>query len=117
MRFLVDEMFSPQVAEQLRAAGHDARHVSDASLVAAEDARVLDLAAVEQRVLVTENAIDFVPLLDERAAAGVQTTPVLIALKRRLPRPAGALVHVLVQRLSRWADDHPEPYGHVHWLP
>lgn len=116
MRFLVDEMFSPHVAELLRDAGHDARHVSEIGLAAAEDVRILDLVVAQRRVVLTENAIDFVPLLDERTAAGASVTPVLIALKRNLPRAAGVLATELAERVGKWAERNPDPYHHVHWL-
>lgn len=117
MRFLIDEMFGPAVAERLRRAGHDAQQVGDVGLSGAEDASVLAWSAVQSRFVVTENAVDFVPLLDQRSAANEPLTPVVIALKRTLPKEAGVLAHRLSQRLCRWADEHPEPYRHVHWLP
>lgn len=41
---------------------------------------------------------------------------VMLALKRTLPADAGALANELANRLARWADHHPDPYRHVHWL-
>lgn len=117
MRFLIDEMFSPQVADRLRDTGHDAVHVEDVTLTGAEDAHVLAYAADAQRVVVTENVADFVPLLDQRTALGLSVTPVVVALKRSLPSGAGALVYHLTQRLNWWAEKNPTPYRHVHWLP
>ena len=73
-------------------------------------------AATEDRVVVTENATDFLPLLDEMIAAGDTVPAVVIALKRSLPRRAGALPHALVGRLVQWADANPEPYRHAHLL-
>lgn len=45
MRFLVDNALSPQVAEGLQNAGHDAVHVRDIGLATADDDVLLNLAA------------------------------------------------------------------------
>lgn len=116
MRFLIDEMFSPVVARLVCESGHDAESVLELGMAGAEDPQVLARAAAHGQVLVTENAVDFVLLLDEWTAAGDPVTAVVIALKRTLPRPAGALAHELAGRLVDWAQSHPEPYPHVHWL-
>lgn len=115
MRFLVDEMFSAEVVGLLESEGHDATHVRTLGLGAAEDRDVLARAAEDGYLVVTENAADFIPLLDERVAAGLSTTPVVIVLKSNLPR-GGAMHSALVKRLCRWADENPDPYRHVHWL-
>ncbi len=116
MRFLIDEMFSPAVARHLTDLGHDARHVRDVGLAGRTDDEVFDRATAENRVVVTENAVDFVALLDAAVGAGVLTPPVVLALKRTLPADAGAMANELAKRLARWADNHPDPYRHVHWL-
>ncbi len=116
MRFLIDEMFSRDVARQLTEKGHEAAHVADLALAGAEDAQVLARAAIDGRVVVTEDVGDFVPLLDTGTASGQPVPPVVIALKRNLPTGAGAMTHGLVSRLTTWADEHPTPYPHVHWL-
>jgi Domain of unknown function (DUF5615) len=116
VRFLIDEMFSPAVARTLTELGHDALHVRDLGLGGRTDDEVLDRATAEDRVVVTENAVDFVALLDTAAGAGLVTAPVVLALKRTLPTGAGAMAHELAKRLARWAENHPDPYRHVHWL-
>ncbi len=116
MRFLIDEMFHPEVARQLRDAGHDGVHVGDVGLAGAEDVDIVARAAADDRVVVTENAVDFVSLLDARTATGQRVPPVVIALERTLPAGAGAMTHHLAVRLVRWAERHPSPYRHVHWL-
>lgn len=116
MRFLIDEMFSSNTADCLVGAGHDAVHVHGVGLAGVEDGDVLVFAANEDRVVVTENAADFVPLLDGRTAAGLALVPVVIALKRNLPAPAGAMHHALAEQLALWAEKNPDPYRHVHWL-
>jgi predicted nuclease of predicted toxin-antitoxin system len=117
LRFVVDEMFGPASAAYLRDAGHDAVHLIDAGLGGSEDAEVLAMAAAQGRAVVTENARDFIPLLDERIAAGHPVCTVIIASKKNLPRDAGAMAHDLAQRLVAWAEDHPKPHKHVYWLP
>jgi predicted nuclease of predicted toxin-antitoxin system len=116
VRFLIDEMFGAEVAICLVEAGHDGVHVADLGLCGATDRDVVTRAATEDRVVVTENAADFLPLLDEMIAAGDTVPAVVIALKRSLPRRAGALHHAQVGRLVQWADANPEPYRHAHWL-
>jgi hypothetical protein len=116
VRFLIDEMFSPAVARHLTELGHDTRHVRQAGLGGRPDDEVLRWATAENRVVITENAVDFVALLDADTSAGVVTAAVVLALKRTLPAEAGAMAHALAERLARWADDHPDPYRHVHWL-
>lgn len=54
MRWLVDECVSPEIARMLRGLGHDVVHVLE-SYRAASDEFVFELAAREQRVLVTED--------------------------------------------------------------
>lgn len=116
MRFLVDEMFGSDVADRLDLAGHGAVHVRDLGLAGAPDSDVLARAVEDRWIVVTENAVDFIPLLDSRTAAGLAVTPVVIALKKNLPVGAGAMCHALVKKLVKWADDNPDPYPHVHWL-
>lgn len=116
MRFLIDEMFSPAVARHLTDLGHDARQVRDLGPAGRTDDEVFDRATAEERIVVTENAVDFVALLDAAASGGLVTAPVVLALKRTLPAGAGTMAHELATRLARWADDHPDPYRHVHWL-
>ena len=109
-------MFGPDLVTHLRAAGFDADHVQNLGLSGSDDRDVLARAAEDDSIVVTENAADFIPLLDARTAAGLPTPPVVIALKRNLPAPAGAMHHPLADKLTRWTKDQPSPYRHVHYL-
>lgn len=115
MRFLLDEMYSERVAERLAEQGHDAVHVRSIGMAGAADADVLSRAAEEGRALVTENAADLLPLLDQRQGAGLAMAPVLIALKAG--RGQGGGLHArLADDISAWAAAQPAPYAHAHWL-
>ena len=53
MKFLIDNALSPRVAEGLRGVGYDAIHVRDIGLAAADDEELFDLAAADDRIIVS----------------------------------------------------------------
>lgn len=71
MRLLLDANLSPKRAGSvLQKRGHDVLSLaSDATLGALDDPQVLELAAEQDRILVTRNSRDFAPLLREWAEA------------------------------------------------
>jgi predicted nuclease of predicted toxin-antitoxin system len=76
MRFLVDMPLSPELAAWLQAEGHDAIHASAISLYRAPDAEILQVAADQNRVIITAD-LDFPRLLASLRAEG----PGLILLR------------------------------------
>lgn len=64
VRVVLDEMFSPVIAQQLRGRGHDVLAVAeDRQLRAMTDPELLDWASEHGRRIVTENVRDFRPLI------------------------------------------------------
>ena len=104
--FLVDEMFPADTAVLLRDTyGHDAVHVTEAGLRAAEDAQVAAVARREGRAVVTENVADF---------AAERDVVLAFVLKKNLPAGRGQAA-ALAKVLDRWAQEHPDPYLGPHW--
>ena len=104
--FLIDEMFPIATAALLRDTyGHDAVHVTEAGLRAAEDAQVAAVARGEGRAVVTENVADF---------AAERDVVLVFLLKKNLPSGGGQAA-ALAKVLDRWAQEHPDPYLGPHW--
>lgn len=68
MRFLIDNALSPVVAEGLRQAGHDAIHVRDLGLAAADDVTIFEHADRDKWVIVSADT-DFGTILAMRDVA------------------------------------------------
>jgi len=106
MRFLIDAMLPPGVAEDLLANGHEAVTPEGLGAQDLSDEQLVDIATAEGRVIVTANASDF---------AQVSTCSVLFV--RKTWWPAAALRSRVSAALDRWAADHPEPGNWPCWLP
>lgn len=71
MRLLLDANLSPRrIGVPLHDSGHDVLALAaDTTLEGLDDPLVLELAAAEQRILITRNSRDFAPLAREWAEA------------------------------------------------
>lgn len=100
MRFLVDNAVSPRVAEALREAGHDAVHVRERDLHAAADADLVNLAATEDRIIVSADT-DFGTILALRRV----TKPSFILLRGDIERNPPRQAQALLSSLPALAED------------
>ncbi len=95
MKFLLDENVSYRVASHLKAAGHDAVHVSEIGLTSTDDLVILARARDEGRVLVSGDH-DFVQMLFASGA----TRPSLVLVREVEAMPSAELAALLIAALS-----------------
>jgi predicted nuclease of predicted toxin-antitoxin system len=79
MRFFIDEDLSPALVAECHRAGYDATCGRDRAMLGASDRAVAELCMDEDRILVTNNASDFLALAHE---AGLHPGLVVMPLRR-----------------------------------
>jgi hypothetical protein len=119
LRLLLDEQYSHQIAQHLRAQGFDVVAVVErAELVGVSDNDLLDVAASEGRALLTNNVRDFVPIVQEWAASGRSHSGVLLTSDATMPR-SRKTIGAYVKRLTAVLESVPAEDGlreQVRWL-
>jgi len=87
---LPDEMFTDDIAQQLRTKGYDVISVvADPALVGLPDDQILAYATAEGRTLVTANIKDFVPLDARYRAAGQSHAGLILVSTKTFPQNRG----------------------------
>jgi Domain of unknown function (DUF5615) len=111
LRLLLDEMYSPALAVELRARGHDVVSVHDPGhglVVGASDTDVLAAAQREERTLVTENIRDYRPLEIGVLADGSHHAGLVYTSNRQFPRGDPATLGRLVRALDALLYEGPD---------
>lgn len=104
-------MYSPALAVDLRARGHDVVSVHDPGhglVVGAPDADVLAAAQREERALVTENVRDYRPLEIGLVADGSHHSGLVYTSNRQFPRGDPATLGRLVRELDALLREGPD---------
>lgn len=112
-------MYSPAIADGLRERGHDAVSVHDRpDLVAALDAAIFAAMQAEQRVIVTNNIRDFMPLAQEALQTGSPFHGIVLTNDKSLPR-SKSMIGTFIRLLDALMNQHPTEdafSGRIHWL-
>jgi hypothetical protein len=116
-RLVLDEMFSPAIADALRGRGHDVIAVAErADLRAMTDDGIFAWASGQRRWLLTENVKDFRPILLQALQAGSPIVGLLFTTSRAFPR-SRKNPGPLIQALHAWLlAGPPEPPLTEDWL-
>jgi predicted nuclease of predicted toxin-antitoxin system len=87
-RLLLDEMFSPAIAAELRQLGHDVIAVADRpDLRSKSDDETFAWTSAEKRWLLTQNVKDFRPIMLRALPAGTPGCGLLFISSRAFPGP------------------------------
>jgi hypothetical protein len=120
VRLLLDEMYPPVIARQLRDIGADVVAVLELDgLPGLADEQVLAAAREAGRSLVTENVADYMPLHVAALADGAGHGGLIFTSNARFPRGAPGTVGALVAAIDELVRDPPprQPQdAWVHWL-
>lgn len=123
MRLVLDEMWSPAIAVQLRRRAHDVISAQEPDHAARyrsiSDALFLQRAEADRRAIVTDNIEDFEALIVEIERAGAAHHGVVYctysAFDRSDPRIVGRMVGAL-DALLRSRPAEIDPFNRRHWL-
>lgn len=118
MKLLLDEMYTPEIAAQLRRRKHDVEAISGSPHTGISDPQVVALAASQRRALLTNNVRDFMVVHGEFLKAGEHHFGLLFTDDGSMPRGTGT-IGFYVQSLdefltARPADD--QLLDGIHWL-
>jgi predicted nuclease of predicted toxin-antitoxin system len=103
LKLLLDEMYSPALAEALREAGIDASTVFELRLAGSSDLDIMAAAIEQESTILTENVADFRRVSAEHLTTGEHHQGVLIALSSRFSR-SRAGIGQLVSAIRALAD-------------
>ena len=107
MKLLLDEHLAPAIAVALRDGGTDVSAVAERiDLRGLSEPELLSAASREGRVMVTENARDFIVLGGSPMVSGRPHPGIVLLSPRTFPRSRGA-IGLVVRALRELLDSHP----------
>ena len=95
MKFLVDNAISPVVAQGLRNAGFDAKHVREFGLQTASDSVIFQKAREEIRIIISADT-DFTLLLSQQNSS----EPSVILFRKRSERNPNKQIELLLKNFT-----------------
>jgi predicted nuclease of predicted toxin-antitoxin system len=108
VRLLLDEHHSPKIAAQLVKAGYDVVAASSNPHTRnIPDEQLLEAATADQRVVVTENIADFIPLASRRIRDGHRHPGILLTHPDRFNRSRSSYPGSLIRALKAFLNDPP----------
>jgi predicted nuclease of predicted toxin-antitoxin system len=110
IRLLLDEMIGAKIADQLRTRGYDVYSVVEhVELRSMPDADVLEMATLEDRVLVTLNIVDF-QILDRAWASQGRIHGGIVFISTAKYRQSRSFVGLVVTALDHAAKEGQLPH-------
>jgi hypothetical protein len=117
VKLLLDEMWPPDVALQLRRRGHDVVAIAErAELRGQPDEQIFSVAQAEGRAIVTENVVDFRPLAARELQRGRSHAGVIFTSNRGFPRHDARVIGRLVTALDELLARVTDSTSLEHWL-
>jgi hypothetical protein len=119
LKLLIDEMYPPSIAVQLRDRGHDVHAVTERpELRALADTDIFALAQEQQRTVVTENVADFSIIASGYDQRGQAHHGLVLVAPGSYPRGRRGTIGRMVTALDRLLGERPHmaPSGLRHWL-
>lgn len=118
MRLALDHHYSPVIAQQLRARGHDVVAAVELGWHTLDDETLLRCCQDDRRALLTNNVADFAVLARSRSEAGLDHHGLVFTSDSAWPRARstiGRFVEALDRLLAAHAGDDAF-VDQVHWL-
>lgn len=117
MKLLLDEMWPPEAAAQLRRRGHDVVAVAERpDLRTQEDEVIFAAAQDEDRAVVTENVADYRPIADSLLQHGRSHGGLILTTDRRFPRHDPRTLGRLIAALDALLSSATDIRGREYWL-
>lgn len=118
MKLLLDELYSPAIARQLRTRGHDVVAVAERADLVSLSNDDLRRMAQERRAIMTNNVKDFMPLANRAAQGDDDHYGLLFTSDKSMPRRSDAIGRV-VDALDAFLQRHQSEDSYrnqVQWL-